>query len=382
MTLCGRQVHHRGRTAQCAGSEAADALQYDRPVLWMRLSERIGWAPRGHGQLHLPHRSDYHLWMNQEPPTECLEVTGEVEVFEPRNTGKGWPPYRRLGRARDAAGGWRLVYLMDFGTQRERYAADDTWREEQVLAYLKLRTLIASPLLPAPLRSGLILPSQPDAVLEKGMHIPPGHLEAQRRVFCVEPCLEGTALPLLLEGPPLPSAAARGVLAALLTALKSSPLEPSGSPPALAPGHLELDLWLLRSGDVEVHPRFLYLKSADYAPRIEVVLKAPASSLSRRLSELLESLVRWAEADGEGVPSMETLGGLLRSIDRQERSWPQLALPIHAMPVTREQRVALATHVEQHLDSQVACLDAAATMVLSAPPAGPEVPRWQTSGLP
>lgn len=313
---------------------------------------------------------------------ECLEVTGEVEVFEPRNTGKGWPPYRRLGRARDAAGGWRLVYLMDFGTQRERYAADDTWREEQVLAYLKLRTLIASPLLPAPLRSGLILPSQPDAVLEKGMHIPPGHLEAQRRVFCVEPCLEGTALPLLLEGPPLPSAAARGVLAALLTALKSSPLEPSGSPPALAPGHLELDLWLLRSGDVEVHPRFLYLKSADYAPRIEVVLKAPASSLSRRLSELLESLVRWAEADGEGVPSMETLGGLLRSIDRQERSWPQLALPIHAMPVTREQRVALATHVEQHLDSQVACLDAAATMVLSAPPAGPEVPRWQTSGLP
>ncbi len=172
------------------------------------------------------------------------------------------------------------------------------------------------------------------------------------------------------------------MLAALLTALKSSPLEPSGSPPALAPGHLELDLWLLRSGDVEVHPRFLYLKSADYAPRIEVVQKAPASSLSRRLSELLESLVRWAEADGEGVPSMETLGGLLRSIDRQERSWPQLALPIHAMPVTREQRVALATHVEQHLDSQVACLDAAATMVLSAPPAGPEVPRWQTSGLP
>lgn len=214
---------------------------------------------------------------------QCLEVTGEVEVFEPRDPDNRWPPYRRLGRERDAAGGWRLVYLTDFGTQRERYAADDTWREEQVLAYLKLRTVVASPLLPAPLRSGLILPRRPDAVLERGMHVPPGHLEAQRRVFCVEPCLEGTALPLLIEGPPLPAAAARGVLAALLAALgsilratastlptppaaargvlaallaalKSSPPGPSGSPPALAPGHLELDLWLLRSGDVEVRP--------------------------------------------------------------------------------------------------------------------------------
>ena len=340
---------------------------------------------------------------------ECLEVTGDVEVFEPRDPDNGWPPYRRLGRARDAAGSWRLVYLTDFGTQRERYAADDTWREEQVLAYLKLRTLIASPLLPAPLRIGLILPSRPDAVLEQGMHIPPGHLEAQRRVFCVEPCLDGTDLPLLLEGPPLPAAAARGVLAALLaalgsilhgtastptpaaargvlaallTALKSSPLDPSCSPPALAPGHLELDLWLLRSGDVEVRPRFRYMRSADYAPRIEDALKAPAPSLSRRLSELLESLVRWAEEDGEGIPSMGTLGGILRSIDRQERSWPRLALPMHAMPVTKEQRVALATYVEKHLDSQVACLDSATTMMLLAPPAGPEVPRWQTSGLP
>lgn len=313
---------------------------------------------------------------------ECLEVIGEVEVFEPRDHGNGWPPYRRLGRARDAAGGWRLVYLTDFGTQRERYAADDTWREEQVLAYLKLRSLIASPLLPAPLRSGLILPSRPDAGLAKGMHIPPGHLEAQRRVFCVEPYLDGTALPLLLERPPLPATAARGVLAALLTALKSCPHKPSGSSPTLAPGHLELDLWLRRSGDVEVHPRFLYMRSADYAPRIEDVLKAPAPSLSRRLSELLQSLVRWAEEDGEGIPSMGTLGDVLRSIDRQEWSWPRLALPMHAMPVTREQRVALATYVEQHLDSQAGCQDAAATIVLSAPPAGPEVPRWQTSGLP
>jgi hypothetical protein len=79
---------------------------------------------------------------------------------------------------------------------------------------------------------------------------------------------------------------------------------------------------------------------------------------------------------------MGTLGDVLRSIDRQERSWPRLALPMHAMPVTREQRVALATYVEQHLDSQAACQDAAATIVLSAPPAGLEVPRWQTSGLP
>lgn len=341
---------------------------------------------------------------------QCREVIGEVEVFAPRNSDNHWPPYRRLGRARDAAGGWRLVYLTDFGTQRERYAADDTWREEQVLAYLKLRTAVASPLLPAPLQSGLILPQRPDAVLEEGMHVPPGHLEAQRRVFCVEPCLEGTALPLLLAGPPLPAAAARGVLAtlvaamgaivrgtastpptpaaargvlaALRTALASSPLGPSGSPPALAPGHLELDLWLLRSGDVEVHPRFLFMRSVDYTPLLRDVLKAPAPSLSKRLSALLESLVRWAEVDGEGAPSVDTLGSVLRSIDSQEGSWPRLTLPMHAMPVTREQRAALAAHVEQHLDRQAARQDVTGTIVLSAPPAGPEVPRWQTSGLP
>ena len=113
---------------------------------------------------------------------ECFEVTGDVEVFEPRDPNNGWPPYRRLGRARDAAGGWRLVYLTDFGTQRERYAADDTWREEQVLAYLKLRTLIASPLLPAPLRSGLILPSRPS---ERFSHISSGRAAQLRYQLAV-----------------------------------------------------------------------------------------------------------------------------------------------------------------------------------------------------
>jgi hypothetical protein len=124
------------------------------------------------------------------------------------------------------------------------------------------------------------------------------------------------------------------------------------------------------------------MRSADYTFLIRDVLKAQAPSLSRRLSELLASLVRWAEADGEGAPFVGTLGGVLRSIDSQERSWPRMPLPMHAMPVTREQRVALATYVEQHLDSQAACQDATATIVLSAPPAGPEVPRWQTAELP
>lgn len=81
-------------------------------------------------------------------------------------------------------------------------------------------------------------------------------------------------------------------------------------------------------------------------------------------------------------PSLPTLGSVLRSIDKQEQSWPPLALPMPPMSVSREQRIALATYVEQHLDSQAACQDAAAELVLSVPPAGPEVPRWQTSGLP
>ena len=53
-----------------------------------------------------------------------------------------------------------------------------------------------------------------------------------------------------------------------------------------------------------------------------------------------------------------------------------------AMPVTREQRIALATYVGEHLDSRAAFQDAAAALVLSVPPAGPEAPRWQTAGLP
>jgi hypothetical protein len=47
--VCRRQVHHRGHTAQFDGSEAADDLLHDRPVLWMRLGERGGWAPRAMG---------------------------------------------------------------------------------------------------------------------------------------------------------------------------------------------------------------------------------------------------------------------------------------------------------------------------------------------
>ena len=271
--------------------------------------------------------------------SECVEVVGRVELYEARADGHDWPPYRRLGRIRHEDGGadpYRtghsaagLVWLTDFGTARERSAADDTWTEAQALGYVAMREELASAGMPGPVETGVIVPDNEGAPLERGMHVPPGHLDAQPRVYAVDQHVMGVELPALLRGPPLSAPAVRGLLVVIGVALDRIGRWGSEAKRAILPAHLEVNVFVTHDGAAVVEPVFRYVPSADYAfhsgragllaDALEVELASDEGSLARPISELAARAdVRWARS----------LEGSCRALHDQTSSWIDLRAPL------------------------------------------------------
>ncbi len=320
------------------------------------------------------------VYRNAEP--RCVEIIGAIECMEPRRSQEVWPPYRRLGRVRDASGQWHLVRVTDFGTARERFAADDTWNEAQVRAYLAMRVQLGAPFSRPPIEVGIIVPEREGEELPRGHYVPPDHLEVQPRLFAVEEVPDGTGVPLLVDDPPLPSPVARAVLVALHAAFATLLLGPWRDPSSvLTPGHLDIELWLLQGGVVEVRPRFRYVPSLDYVFSTTDLNAAAAqeATLAGHLERLLTSLLDWADVDGRATSAVH-LATMCRALDRREVGWPP-CLPSAAPPLVGEWRDALAEHVERHLREHESHHGPVNALLRGLAPAGPAVRRWQTRSL-
>lgn len=319
---------------------------------------------------------------NSEAPApllRCLEIIGSFEVFAQRELATSRLPYQRLGRIRSTNGKHLLAYLIDFGTARERYAADDTWTEGQARAYVKMRMDVASALIPSPIESGVIIPPDEGAQLPGGHYIPPGHLEALPRIFLIDKRPDGLSLTRVLQGPRLSPLAARGVLVALGQALNV--VGPRAEKDGLLPGHLDLEVWLRRSGSVEIRPCFRYIQSADFLYSVSDLraAEAPKNTLAGHLADTLETLINWSKAhDGDAAWASKLLP-LCKGIDDCAAAWSlgKASIPISS----RDQQDALAEHLNRNFAEPGGLDDDLARRVLSAPPPDSGVQRWQTRQL-
>jgi hypothetical protein len=320
----------------------------------------------------------------------CIEVVNQFEVFEPRDTSVGWPPYRRLGRIRDAAGQHRLVHLTDFGTTREWYAADDTWTEDQVLAYLRMREELAAPEIPPPSEIGVIVPENEGGSLAAGMHVPAGHLNALPRVYMVDERPSGVDLRPLMRGSPPPPAVARGLLIVIGSVLEQ--VHRWGRSEArlpICPEHLHLDVRITLGGQVEVRPHFHFVPSEDYALH---------SSEEEALRSVLDRLsdVRSQQERDDLIGSLASRGtddlasSFAELIHVAEAAWAFPVMPLcrslvwteaarDIPPFTDVERSALAEHVQLLLTAGTAASDE--DFVLEAPSPSADVLRWQTRPL-
>lgn len=279
--------------------------------------------------------------------TRIVEVIGATELFEARQV-NAWPPFERVGRRRDAAGRWHLVRLIDFGTDRERSAGDETWCEEQARAFVSLRLATGQPL-----EVGEIDPPRRDTPLPPGNHyVPEGQLEVLPRLYLVEEALEGRALRLRPNSPAFAPAAARAALSRLRAWLATLP------PSSLAPAHLDLELWLHRTGELEARPRFHYLPSVDFAG---LPALAPRDS---SLQAVVTNLQRDAGESGSLDAVVSAFG--------QTREWPRRRAPTTH---TDSGLDVLADYVRRHLPA------APPDATLSLPDAPPEVRRWRTAPI-
>jgi hypothetical protein len=319
-------------------------------------------------------------------PWRCLEVVDRVELFEPRGEERGWPPYARLGRAPDPAGHYRLVELTDFGTAREHYAADDTWSALQVLAYVKMRGDTASPAAPAPLEVGEIVPENEGGALEKGMHVPPGHLDVLPRVYVVDERPNGVDLELLAHGPPLATAAARGLFVVIGSVLERiHRWARSDGPSALRPEQVTLAVWVTSDGHVVTRPHFHFQPSEDYSPHsseADVHRRLLSGTLTQREAEELLLSVnagpRRARALADAIAALSPLvePALAADLARLARSFEWIETPTAFPPLTHVELAALAAHVGRHFPR--AAEGRSDERLLTAPPAGADLRRRRT----